>query len=287
MSSTALVILNEIAKALSVLKADAVRQKQHEKAINRNIPAVKKAINDYVDYMQENLYITRLRGKNTYEMANNLADWDAMIEYGKNLLSAKLADIFAEGSEIVMRKGRVQKGRLDPLGMAAADWATKAAGDLIADITNDTKDGIRKILTDSLKQGLSIQQIARKIRPSVGLNKVQQQALKNLEKRLIDRGFSPSKVETMLERYAKKAKRYRAEMIARTESARALTKGQVAGYKQMGVKNLKRVEAPDACPECAPYNGKIYKVSEASDVLPAHPHCRGTWVASIKTKRGD
>jgi len=285
MNRAALVILDEIAKALSVLKAEAIRQRQHVKTIDKNVPKIKTAISEYFDYMRENIYVNRLRGRNTYEMAENLTDWEAMTEYGRSLLSAKLADLFSEGSEIVLREGRLRKGRLDPLGMAAVSWAQKVAAELIKDITKDTKSGLRRILTEALKRGDSIQQIARRIDSAIGLNERQILALKNLEKNLIRQGLKPEKIQALLERYARKALRYRAEMIARTETARALTAGQIAGYKHMGIKNLKRVEAPDACPECAPYNGKIYKITEAEGVLPAHPHCRGTWVAAIITPR--
>ena len=95
MNRAALVILDEIAKALSVLKAEAIRQRQHVKTINKNVPKIKTAISEYFDYMRENIYVNRLRGRNTYEMAENLTDWEAMTEYGRSLLSAKLADLLS------------------------------------------------------------------------------------------------------------------------------------------------------------------------------------------------
>jgi hypothetical protein len=73
--------------------------------------------------------------------------------------------------------------------------------------------------------------------------------------------------------------------IARTESAYALTEGQRQGYGQMGVKNLERVEDPDAPDDdCQMNNGRVYSLAAASGVLPAHPNCEGTWVMSGKIK---
>jgi len=48
----------------------------------------------------------------------------------------------------------------------------------------------------------------------------------------------------------------------------------------MGVKNLMRVEGPDACEICLDFDGRIYTIAEANGALPEHPNCEGTWVAA-------
>jgi hypothetical protein len=69
---------------------------------------------------------------------------------------------------------------------------------------------------------------------------------------------------------------WKAERIARTETARAYIGGQRAGWKEAGVEKVKILLAPGACPEC------VAKADEYADGLdidsddrpPFHPNDR-------------
>ncbi|HUX71714.1 MAG TPA: minor capsid protein [Cellulomonadaceae bacterium] len=65
----------------------------------------------------------------------------------------------------------------------------------------------------------------------------------------------------------------RADMIARTETARAVTQASVSSYVDAGVTQVEWLDSPGACDECLEYAGKTYPVDDAPD-LPVHPNCR-------------
>lgn len=66
----------------------------------------------------------------------------------------------------------------------------------------------------------------------------------------------------------------RALRIARTEQMYVFREASLDQMKESGVvSGWKRIEQPDACPECAEVNGEIYDLDEIFD---SHPNCRGT-----------
>jgi HK97 family phage portal protein len=83
-----------------------------------------------------------------------------------------------------------------------------------------------------------------------------------------------------------------AEIIARTEANRAYNEGNLDALRQGSVERVQWLLSPDACPDCvdaaesAPGDklGKIMEIDEASDVLPAHPNCRCTWITILEEK---
>lgn len=70
-------------------------------------------------------------------------------------------------------------------------------------------------------------------------------------------------------------KKYVAERIAVTEGARIQDETQRAAFDDYGVKQYEWIAEPDACGECAEYDGNIYKLNDPSAPrVPAHPFCR-------------
>ena len=225
MSSTALVILDEIAKALSTIKADKIRYNQHSKAIDNSKIEIKKIINEYFDYMRDQIVLTKFRGQNAREMADNLTNWESLVKYGIDLESRRLAEIYMKGVRMVA-KNSIKKA-IDPIGLKANEWASQYAAYGIKQITYDSRKAIQKIISESLKAGDSIQTIARKVMPMIGLNRKQAEDLIKLEHKLKTKGLKPDQIQLILDKYAKKALRHRAETIARTDTAIALIQGQV------------------------------------------------------------
>ena len=70
--------------------------------------------------------------------------------------------------------------------------------------------------------------------------------------------------------------RVRAEMIARTEHARAVNTGTLQSYANYGVEMVEIITARDdlVCEICEEYDEENpHRLSDAQDLLPAHPNC--------------
>lgn len=71
----------------------------------------------------------------------------------------------------------------------------------------------------------------------------------------------------------------RAEMIARTETARADVEGNLAGYRALGVERKQWLASEDACEDCEALDGEQVGIDDSFGEHggfgpPAHPHCR-------------
>lgn len=78
--------------------------------------------------------------------------------------------------------------------------------------------------------------------------------------------------------------RQRAMMIARTETARAMTQGRLQSYANYGVHEVKILTAGDerVCAICREAAGKIFRIEKAGDLVPFHPLCRCSVMAYIR-----
>ena len=78
--------------------------------------------------------------------------------------------------------------------------------------------------------------------------------------------------------------RQRAMMIARTETARAMTQGRLQSYANYGVREVKILTAGDehVCAICREAETKIFPISEADNLVPFHPLCRCSVMAYIR-----
>jgi len=133
--------------------------------------------------------------------------------------------------------------------------------DRIVDISEQTRDAIRIALTRGIDAGDNPKRIAVEIRQSLGLTDRMEQAILNyqtalengdlsaLRRALRDRRFdssvenqklTPEKIERMVQRYRERYLKYRSEMIARTETARAISTGQHLMWSQAIQKGIVR-----------------------------------------------
>lgn len=79
--------------------------------------------------------------------------------------------------------------------------------------------------------------------------------------------------------------KWRAELIARTETMRSFNDAGLDYYKATGVVDkVELIVATDACNECQDViaGQKIYTLSEAGGILPIHPNCRCTWGPMVR-----
>ncbi len=80
------------------------------------------------------------------------------------------------------------------------------------------------------------------------------------------------------------ASKLRLEKIARTETQRALSEAELAGYKQSGVvEKVRWVTAQDerVCPICEPRDGRVFTLERAENEIPIHVMCRCDWVPIV------
>jgi hypothetical protein len=71
------------------------------------------------------------------------------------------------------------------------------------------------------------------------------------------------------------------DRIARTETRRVVETAHISGLTQAGFNFMQRLVEVDTQTDkdlCAPFEDSIYKISEASGVVPAHPNCRCTMI---------
>lgn len=79
----------------------------------------------------------------------------------------------------------------------------------------------------------------------------------------------------------------RAERIARTEIIRAYAEGQLNSLTELGVDEV-GVEVEftitkdgRACKTCSALSGVVFKIDEASGIIPVHPSCRCAWIPHL------
>lgn len=180
------------------------------------------------------------------------------------------------------------------------NWTANHAGELIVQLTNTQAKGINSLIQMAATTGMSVDELAKCIRPTIGLYSGQvtanfnyYQSVKNnlLKNNPHMKQSTATKIATEKAlKYAEKQHMYRAMNIARTELAFAYNRGELESIKQavqqgyMGHTVKRWVTAGDnrVCPICRSLEGEEaeleteYNLKSKSDGLtpPAHPSCR-------------
>jgi hypothetical protein len=242
-----------------------------------------KFARDYLRLMREEVEsnLSKMRKSTPKKMVDSLADWDELMEIGEIMLKELTLALLADGGELAFKAVLRKQDRFDPLHEEATKYAQTHSAVAIVEITKTTMEGIEAVIIEGIKERLTIQQIAKNIKPIINLTDKQALSVgRNLTK-LLEAGVPEEKALRMAQRHARRLHRVRVETIARTETANSLNEGLRQGYSQLGVKKLQRVEDGDSPDEpCQINNGRIYTIAEASGVLPEHPNCEGSWVAA-------
>lgn len=145
-------------------------------------------------------------------------------------------------------------------------------------------------------EDMSVDELARAIRPIVGLTYQQGIANLNYFTTLVNNGMSTQKARDMAMRYAARQHRYRGYNIARTELAFAYNKGthfgvrqaQEAGYMGKTIKRWCTADDERVCTVCGTLDGAVADMDEDFNFTtklertnhgikrtpPAHPSCR-------------
>lgn len=139
---------------------------------------------------------------------------------------------------------------LNPASVAQAlayPWSGASFSDRIWSNAEQLAQTLRRTVTQGLIQGQDVRQMAAGVQKATG------------------------------------AAMHRAETLIRTETARCIEDGTLAGYKAAGVERYQILVSPDSrtCDACSRLDGAVFRVDEAVTGVnypPFHPNCRDTTV---------
>lgn len=165
---------------------------------------------------------------------------------------------------------------------------------LVINIGTDTGKAITELLRRANEEGRTPKAVARQIRDVIGLRPDQEKALANYQQRLELAGkMNQQQISKAVERYAKRLLAERADVIARTETMRAVNAGQNLAWQEAeqrellapGTRRRWLVTRDDRlCPVCAAIPGMNPEGQRLDEPFqttmgpvlapPLHPSCR-------------
>lgn len=126
------------------------------------------------------------------------------------------------------------------------EWTEKVAEKYATDITKTTREQFTKLITDG-----------------------------------VDAGYSPAKISESISDYLGTVAEARADMIARTESARALTAGEAFAWDNYDIKEVEwYLAGSDPCQICVENSISDWNVKDAQQGISeySHPNCECTFL---------
>lgn len=222
------------------------------------------------------------------------------------LINERLAPIYLAAMKAGAKAWEEKLGGvlLDDSDRAVQNWIRDRTAALVTGIGEETRAAIKTILWKGQQENWTAAQIARHIRPCIGLTKsdavanarYQQSVYDSLLKahpRMTEASAAKKAQEAAL-KYAARQHRARADMIANTELAFAYNRGENMSIRNamreglMGacVKVWRTAGSERVCPKCGALNGKVVGFDESFDIggremfpgmhetPPAHPRCR-------------
>lgn len=213
-----------------------------------------------------------------------------------------MATAFLAGATVAFQELPATKQKegqpIDLLNAYSMDYLKQHGARLVTQVSQETKDAIRKAVETTLLEGKSYRGAAREIKNIIGITVPQQQALNNFKISLLKQGLNQPAIQSAVEKRTQVMISDRAETIARTEAFAAISKGRQELWQQLkenGVieKTTKHIwlTANDerSCSICKLMNNQKQLIDayfetgdgEQIDVPPAHPNCRCTVILDL------
>lgn len=173
------------------------------------------------------------------------------------------------GLELIALSDDLDKYTADLLTKEGLAEATRQAGILGETIFDGYKDFVDSVVNGSFHSATFSQRIW-------GNMNAFKADLDKLLVQTITQGKNPRDMARKL-RNLYDSKKYEAERLMRTESARVQTEIQKQSYKKYDIEDYEFIAEPNACPICATLNGKVFKVKDMSagiNACPMHANCR-------------
>jgi len=228
----------------------------------------------------------------------NLASVENMIDWAA--FGAGVAVVKDAFREIVEEAGSASAKNLskrlnitmsfDLLNPRAVEFINQHTGELITQVTEESRRAIRNIIRQAFEEGGHPYEQAKKIIQHIGLTERQSRAVENFRRRQLEAGVSKAEADKRAEAYAKRLLRDRAERIARTETMMASNAGQHLAWLDAKDKGLlpanfmkEYITTPDdrRCPQCLEIDGRRKPIDAPFDTPfgprmypPIHVNCR-------------
>ncbi|MGN0999679.1 MAG: phage minor head protein, partial [Faecousia sp.] len=181
----------------------------------------------------------------------------------------------------------------NPTADAVRAWTANHSAEFVTNVTTTQIEGLRAVVHRAATLAdLTVDELARVVRPMIGLTQPQTIANMKYYENLRANGMSAERARDRSIRYAARQHRSRGYDVARTELATAYNAGAYEGAKQaqaaglLGetVKVWSTALDEMVCPICRPMEGKQVAMDEDFDAAsrswstklhpPAHPRCR-------------
>lgn len=216
-------------------------------------------------------------------------EWVAAAEAGRANVQAGILNEFG-----------FMSGSASPVsfpGTWAVDWMDTRGLEFGVLLTDTQRRAASAIITEfGIAQGLGERELARYLRPAIGLTPNQARALGKFRNSLIEAAeLSPAAINKKTQAYSAFLTQVRAKRIARTEMTWAYNMGQMDAIREYKLKGWipdsmvivkEWFTNPDerTCPWCMALHGRIVGIEETYPGLtkqvpntftpPAHPNCR-------------
>ena len=207
------------------------------------------------------------------EIVSSLADWEAIGEEGNFLVKPAILTAIAEAGQTTYDVAGV-KAKWDVVRIEAVELAQTITADLVREVTEETKDAIRWVVSDAVNKGDSMPMVGKRVKPLVGITEKQVISIANYEEKLLidERAYTRKQIDRKIATYENQLHRKRALAISRTETSRTVSEASLVAYEAADVDVEWLTRGAEACDICAPRDGDIYTVAEARGQIPAHPN---------------
>jgi hypothetical protein len=201
----------------------------------------------------------------TIELLIDWSKFDDHLEDYKSILAKTLYES-GEATARWLSEGLKTKVRFDMVDPYAVEWINQHAAELVRYIDNNSKQAIREIIRDGFQQGITPDQMAKRIQQHIGLDPQRSRALAKYRSSLLEGGVPPGEVNRLAEKFSKRLLKARSLGIAINESLEASARGQFESTKQAVARGVidpnewegYRIVTPDdrLCPTCSYKRGE-------------------------------
>ena len=262
--------------------------------MQKHEPQFKNKFMEAVDSTRQQIKISDLEDAISSNNENDIFDALDFDNFQNQILHIKQPQLnnFILGAKTLAEDIKLHEV-IDLNEIAAKGALEQLGSQLITQISDDTRNAINAKLIHDFDAGIHPRFTARNLREMIGVNNPQQKALNKLQAHLKAEGTSKDVIDKIIARKTKQYIRERADMIARTESAKSINAGRHQMTRQLhddgalGDSYLMWRTASDerVCAMCAPMN---FETTTIDGVFPggfayppAHPRCRCIFVVKF------